>query len=74
MYRDEVVAFVVEAFCRYAAVKLLYPFQKFWVVVESALVNTPVTLLYASGYAAESDEELILLVKVVQSAEERAPA
>ena len=43
------------------------------VVVPNAEVNTPVEELYASGYVAESDEEEILLLKVVKSADERYP-
>jgi hypothetical protein len=43
------------------------------VVVENAVVKTPVALLYASGYVAESDDEEILLVKSVKSVEERYP-
>jgi hypothetical protein len=41
------------------------------VVVEKAVVKTPVALLYASGYVAESDDEEILLVKSVKSVDER---
>ncbi len=52
-------------------VKLLVLFQVLEVVVESAVVKTPVELLYARGYTAESEVEEILLVKVVKSAAER---
>ena len=38
------------------------------------MVKTPVPLLYASGAVAERDEELILLLKSVQSLAESAPA
>ena len=43
------------------------------VVVEKAVVNTPVVALYASGYVAEREVELILLLKVDQSLDESAP-
>ena len=43
------------------------------VVVLKAVVKTPVALLYARGYVAESDVEEILLLKVDQSLEDRAP-
>ena len=35
--------------------------------------NAPVILLYPSGPVAESEVRLILLLKVIQSATERAP-
>ena len=41
------------------------------VVVENAVVKMPVLELYASGYAALSEVEEILLLKVVKSVEER---
>ena len=43
------------------------------VVVENAVVKTPVLELYASGKIAESEVEEILLLKLFQSVEERKP-
>jgi hypothetical protein len=45
----------------------------FVVVVPNAVVKTPVELLYARGYEAESDDEEILLLKSDQSVVERRP-
>src|SRR5436309_6308242 len=47
----------------------IFPPQVLLVVVPNASVKAPVELLYASRYAAESDVELILLLKVFQSTE-----
>jgi hypothetical protein len=43
------------------------------VVVPKAVEKTPVELLYASGYTAESEVEEILLLKVLKSVELRYP-
>jgi hypothetical protein len=43
------------------------------VVVPNAVEKTPVELLYESGYTAESEVELILLLKTLQSDEVRRP-
>ena len=53
--------------------KVLEPEYVLLVVVLKAVVNAPVAELYASGYEALTDEDLILLLKVVKSAEERYP-
>ena len=52
-------------------VKALVLLKVLAVVVEKAVEKMPVDELYAKGYVAESEEELILLLKVVQSAEAR---
>ena len=51
--------------------KVLSALYALVVVVENAEVKAPVAELYASGYAALSEEELILLANVVKSADER---
>ena len=53
--------------------KVLSALYALVVVVENAEVKAPVALLYASGYAAESEVEEILLLKVVKSAAVSAP-
>ena len=45
--------------------KVLEPLYVLLVVVLNAVVNTPVALLYDSGYPAERDEDEILLLKSV---------
>ncbi len=66
-----VVALVVDALVAKRLVKMLCREKVFWVVVEKAVVKTPVPLLYARGYTAESEEDDILLLKSVKSAEAR---
>ena len=68
-----VVAFVEEALVAKIEEKMLCAPHELAVVVPKARVNAPVPELYASGYAAESEEEEILLLKEVKSAEERYP-
>ena len=48
--------------------KVLAALKMFVVVVENAVVNAPVELLYESGNVAERDDEEILFVKSVKSA------
>jgi hypothetical protein len=54
--------------------KMLSALYVFAVVVEKAVLNTPVEELYASGYTAESDVEEILLLKVLKSVDARYPS
>jgi hypothetical protein len=53
--------------------KVFEPEKVLLVVVLKAVLKAPVPLSYASGYWAESEVEEILLLKVVQSVEERRP-
>ena len=53
--------------------KVCVPDHVLFVVVEKAVVKTPVEALYERGYVADKDDEEILLLKVVQSAEMRSP-
>ena len=69
MAKVEEVALVSVVF----PLKTLDPEKVLAVVVEKLVEKTPVELLYASGYVAESDDELILLLKFVQSVEARKP-
>jgi hypothetical protein len=52
---------------------VLVPEKVLLVVVENAVVNCPIAPSNESGKIAESEEELILLLKRFQSAEERYP-
>ena len=70
-YMVELVALVEEALVAKSEVKVFCALNELVVVVENAVVKAPVELLYASGYVAEREEEEILLLKVVKSAEER---
>ena len=67
------VAFVEEALVAKREGKVFCALKVLVVVVEKAVVKAPVALLYASGYAAESEVELILFAKLVKSVLERYP-
>ena len=64
---------VDEALVAKSEVKVFCALKLLTVVVEKAVVKTPVVELYARGYVAESEVEEILLLKVVKSVAERYP-
>ena len=65
------VAFVEEALVAKSEVKVFCALKLLTVVVEKAVVNTPVVELYASGNEAESDVEEILLLKLLKDERSR---
>ncbi len=69
-----VVALVAVALVRIVPpLNVFVPEKTLVVVVLNAVLNTPVDELNASGYVADKEVELILLLKRLQSVEVRSP-